>query len=345
MALFGWTLIAAPFEGFGSGMVFLSDQHARKEPELYVGATLSHAVRLQNRSSTPISITELKDPGKTASVTASALQLRAGEEVSIAIEQPVERLGEFNYRYSFVTNEPGSPRYRFSVSGFAQSAYDPEKTSLSFGIVKRGQSNRQDFELASREVDRLEIISISPAPELLTRHEKRAGLSKEAAVVEVFLRDNVPLGLLSGRFYVTTNVPHQPMYPVTWHAAAYDDVYPSANPVSMGLTHAGQRLEATVALKSFSGQSFTIENIDTTNAAFANVEETRRCSNASQDGTCWEIVLWTASELPQDVQGLLRISTSLDYKEPVPVHLLGRFVSRTTQIQQLDIADTGKESR
>jgi len=309
------------------------DPHAQFE-DAYQQAILSHRFLLRNSGPRPITIVETYDPQGSAQLTLKEKVLRPGAEGELVVKQPLgDRLGKMNFRYSLVTDEPDRPRYRMSLSGFVESAYDPETSSFSFPMADRDRETTAEHDLFSREVERLEVLGMTGLPSFLeVRIAGRAGLSGEGLALKALLKPGAPLGLLSGAFELRTNVVQQPILSLRWSANVFADIVPSANPVNLGLVRAGESLGAEVVLKSRQGQAFEVTTVEDSEG---RLTWSRAACDPQVEG-CQKLTLACRSDEPATLRGEIRIFIS-GRAEPIPLQYVGRFVSPHTTIKDLRI--------
>jgi hypothetical protein len=230
--------------------------------EVYAGALVTHRFPFRNRGTTAVRITEVRPVSARARAAAHPPVVPPGGEGYVEVEQPTEgRLGVASFRFALLVDD-GAPERKLALTGFIQSAYDPDQPVMDLGIVGPGATS--SLELFSREVDRLEVSAVLDAPAFLSVDtEGRAGLAQEGVVLRLRLRPDTPLGFYSGTLRVRANVPHQPELPVVWRAGVYDDVVPSDAPVDLGVVREGQPWVKAIALATRSGRPVEVERVDT----------------------------------------------------------------------------------
>jgi hypothetical protein len=309
------------------------DPHATFE-DTYQQSTLAHRFLLRNSGPRPITIVETHDPQGSAQLTLKEKVLPPGAEGELAVTQPLgDRLGKVNFRYSLVTDEPDRPRYRVSMSGFVESAYDPETLSFSFPMADRDQEATAEHDLFSREVPRLEILAMTGLPDFLeVRVAGRAGLSGEGVALKALLKPGAPLGLQSGSLELRTNVPQQPVLTLRWSANVFADIVPSANPVNLGLVRAGESLRAELVLKSRRAQAFEVTGVEDPSG---RLTWSRAACDPAVAG-CQKLVLTCRSDEPTTLRGEIRILFG-GPADPIPLSYVGRFVSPHATIKDLQV--------
>ena len=232
--------------------------------EVYEGAVLRHRFALRNRGSRPVRITEARAVSPRARATARPDVIPPGADGYVEVEQPTEgRLGMASFRFALLADD-GSER-KLALTGFIQSAYEPDQPALDLGAAAPGASG--SLELFSREVDRLEVRGVAEGPAFLSVDtEGRAGAVKEGVAVRLNVSRDAPLGFHAGTLRLRTNVELQPEVPLVWRANVYEDVVPSESPLDLGVVREGQRFAKLVRLESRSGAALDVERVDAAGA-------------------------------------------------------------------------------
>jgi hypothetical protein len=313
-------------------LVFADDPH-QEFADSYQFGVVEHEFAAVNRGLRPVVIEQALAVRGDALVVAEPTVVAPGAGVRIRVSQPLATsLGRAAFRYALVTDEPGVSRYRFSLSGFVQSAYDPERPVLDLGMVDRDQGARASVELGSREVDRLELLAAATDGAPIRVETSPTGVVGEALVVTAILEPSAPLGTVAGTITLTTNVEHQPTVEIPLTAQVFGDLVPSEHPIAFGLVRVSDHVTKDITLASRSGRAFTIEAIDggvgpvTTDAA--------PCSGDSP-ADCWVVRVMVNASAPTSIGGILLISTDRQ-DETVPLSYGGLVVGRETVIRQLD---------
>lgn len=230
--------------------------------EVYAGAVVTHRFAVRNRGPRPLRIVEARATSGGARVTAEPQVLAPGGEGHVDVQQPTAGgTGVAEFRY-FVRADDGAPERELRLTGFVQSAYDPDQPAVDFGTAAPGAE--ATLELFSREVARLEVREIAGAPAFLSAQaEGRAGAAGEGVALRLRLAPDVPLGFHAGALRVRTNVERQPEVTVGWRAGVYDDLAPSEAPIDIGVVREGQPMVKVVQLVRRSGGLVEMDRIDT----------------------------------------------------------------------------------
>jgi hypothetical protein len=265
----------------------------------------------------------------------------AGATGEARVIQPLaDKLGEASFRYALITDEPGVSRYRFSLSGFVESAYDPERPEAVFGEVERGAGALAEVEVSSREVLRLELIeTLELPPWLRVEAGERTGDAGQGFQLKVRLLPEAPLGLVAGTFLLRTNVPNQDRVAVRFRGAVYGDVRPSVNPVGWGAMNLGQRYRESLRLRSRSGRPVEIDSVTDT-AGLVRVE-VQPCPETPEDAACRRLQLEMVVA-PTVATGLFGGHLRVKLKgstDVLPIAHSGLVVAPGTPIRNLEIPD------
>jgi len=158
--------IGARGEGPGA-LVFDASVQATFE-DVHQGGVVERRFSFRNGGSHVVRIEQgiaLSQPGTVAFEPAI---VPPGGQGQVTVRQPVEdRLGHASFRFALVTDEPGVARYRLGLSGFVESAYDPEKPALEWKPADKGALPTAEAELFSREVEALRVVEVRDAPPFL----------------------------------------------------------------------------------------------------------------------------------------------------------------------------------
>ena len=230
--------------------------------EAYEGVLLTHRFAFRNRRTVPVRITELRPVSPRGRASAHPDLVPPGGLGYVLVEQPTGgRLGLASFRYALKADD-GAPERKLALTGFIQSAYDPDQPVVDMGTAGPGASG--SLELFSREVDRLEVREVLDAPAFLSvEAQGRAGPAQEGVVLRLGLRPDAPLGFHTGTLRVRTNVERQPEVPVLWRAGVFEDVLPSEGALDLGVVREGQPFVKVVQLERRSGERLEVERLET----------------------------------------------------------------------------------
>jgi hypothetical protein len=313
-------------------------------PDAFQHSTVRRTFRFTNQGAREVVIEEAFGLKPGATVTARPTRVPPGAQGTIEVAQDVgDVLGETSFRFALITDEPGVSRYRLSLSGFVMSAYAPEIALVDFGRVTRGAAVEKTLEIASREVERLEVLRAEDVPGFLDVDTKeRAGLAGENVVVRVRLSERPPLGLSTGRVVLWTNAPTQPRLELRYAAQVFADVEPEAHPLSFQLVRMGEPRTIDVRLRSRSGRAFQVkEAVDTLGVVDVTSEP---CGGGTGPSPC--VVLHATAHVlgPLDLAGSLLVKIEGD-AEVLPLAYSGMVINPQTRVQDLDASTLPSPAR
>jgi hypothetical protein len=223
-------------------------------------AQVRHVFAFRNGGSIPVTIEQAVSLDGTARVEAMPRVVQPGGNGEVLVVQPIAgKLGQTSFRYALVTGEPGVSRYRFSLSGFTESAFEPEKGMLAFGQVDRAKGASLELELTSREVPRLEIQGFEDLPPWLSLEVAgRQGEDQQGILLTAKLAAKPPLGWQHGTVLLRTNVGSQPLYPLQYAAVILGDLVPSEFTIPFELVEPGSTYSHKIELRSRSGAAIEL---------------------------------------------------------------------------------------
>lgn len=326
--------------GVPGALVFTDDPHQRFA-DSYQHAVVEHLFTAENRGPDPVTVEQALAVRESAELAAEPTVITPGGQLRVRVRQPLgNELGEAAFRYALITDEPGVSRYRFSLSGFVQSAYDPERPLFDFGLVDRDRGARSSVELFSREVDRLELLGVTTGSSAVRLEASRTGIAGEGLLLTAVLEPGASLGTLSGTATLTTNVANQPTVEVPLLAQVFGDLVPNEHPIKLGLVRVGEHLTRDVILRSRSGRLFSIDHVEDLGGSLAT--DAAPCSGDGPSD-CWVVRLIVDAGSPGMLGGTLRIVTDRD-GETLPLAYGGIVVGRETEVRQLDLGPVSQPS-
>lgn len=336
-------LVAAAQASEPPALTFEAPQHARF-PDAYQHQTIEHRFAFTNTSQRTVRVERTVDVSGTAQVVVEPEVIPPGARGEVRITQPLgNRLGVTAFRYAVITDQPGVPRYRVSLTGFVQSAYDPEVAQVDFGTPNNAASSSQEQELFSREVAHLEVAGQEGLPPFLHLDaSRRAGVAGEGVLLHLELSPGAPLGLQAGSFDVLTNVPNQPRWTLSYRANVFGDVVPSRNPIELGLTRVGSWAVAELELTSRSNQPFTVARVaeEGSGVAVSFAPCAPEGPDPASPAPCWRLRLAYKAEQEETLEGLLQVFLA-GSDEPLPVRYVGWIVAPNTAIRHIDLPAAG----
>ena len=318
-----------------AGALVIDGPRARFD-DAYQATAVTHRFPFRNRGAKPVVIEQALALAPGGTVEASPRVVPAGGEGAIVVRQSLaDVLGLVTFRYALVTDEPGVSRYRVLLSGFVQSAYEPERAFLDLGGLECSAGGAGSFELFSREVERLEVVDISGVPDgARVRITERAGDAEEGVRIRVELAGAGMLGTRTGRFQIRTNVPQQPTFDVGFRANVFCDLVPSESPVVLGLGNEGQEMTRTVELVSRSGRPVKIDRVeDPTEVVRATLVPCGEPRDA-----CVGLRLQIDSARRGGLNGTVLVFEA-GAAEPIPLAYTGLVVGAEKVVKKVELAD------
>ncbi len=310
---------------------------------VYQRAVVEQVYPFVNQGRRPVTILAVRPRFEGGTGEAVPPVVPAGGRGVIRVRQPVgDRLGATAFRIALDTDDPEAPLLRLGLSGFVESAYEPQASRIDFGVVYREAGGReQALDMASREVERLEVRSIEGALEFLeVSAAGRSGEVGEGVRLTARVRPGAPIGIYSGTLLVHTNVPNQPEVAVPFSATVYGDVVPERNPVSFGLVRIGQGYEGSVELRSRSGTGFEVQSAVDPDGNVGG--EAAPCPGETADAPCRRLNLRGLALASGPFGGTFYVRIS-GQDAPLPIRYSGLATSPKTQVKSLDFSDSPGE--
>ncbi|HXU46765.1 MAG TPA: DUF1573 domain-containing protein [Thermoanaerobaculia bacterium] len=315
--------------------------------DVHQRSTVEHRFAFVNRSARPVSIAGVLPRAEGGTGEAVPSVVPPGGRGEIRVRVPVgDRLGRTGIRIAVDSDDPVAPRLRVGLSGFVESAYEPVAPRLDFGVVFRESGRNLALDLASREIERLEVRGIeiqglgTQPPFVTARADERSGDAGEGVKLRAEIRPGAPAGIFHGTLLVRTNVPSQPELAIPFAAAVYEDVVPEPNPVPLGLARVGEGFSGETRLRSRSGQPFDLgKAVDPAGRITA---EGLPCPDAATDASCLLLRLRGTATAPGTLEGEIAVSLK-GIATPVPVRYFGVAASQSTEIRTLDLTGVRTE--
>lgn len=240
---------------------------ARCEPacpplELYQRQTAERVFVVGNDGSSPIRIAEVAPLSGTGSADFEPSVLAPGQEARVTVRQPVDdALGLQQIAFDLISPDAAPLRLQFPV--FVQSAYRPERPAFDFGYARRGGGEPRQISLDSHQTDTLRIDRIVAKPHWLSVIvvPRADSADPQHAELRAVLLPSAPLGELTGRVLVGTNVAEQPEISIPVRAQVYGEVSAMPPVVSFGAVERGTPAAQDVTLRALDGKALAIARV------------------------------------------------------------------------------------
>ncbi len=309
----------------------------------YQRTVIEHRYAWENRSDKSFRVLETVAVSGGGELTVEPEVIGPHASGYVTVRQPLgDRLGSTSFRYAIVTDESGGARYRMTLSGFVQSAYDPVSPTLDFGVVDRTSGGSVEFELYSREIDRLELRGVEEKPAFVeVIGADRIGVAGEGVLVLASLSPDAPEGHVNGQFVLQTNVPHQPALAVPWRAIVAGSVMATENPFDLGLIEIGSTATKELRLISRDGSPFEVERFE---AADPLMFTDGPCADAEgpTEGLCRSVTVSWEPTGGQRLSGVLQVFLR-DQADPIRVKYRGLAVPPGTRVKELTPPPSGQD--
>lgn len=226
--------------------------------EAYAGSEVAHTFAVRNDGARPVRIIEINPNTDPTRVDPLPGPIPPGGRAELTIRQgTMGRLGLITYRFLLKTDD-GLPDRRLALSGFVQSAYDPDQPIL---MGEAGPTEVVELAIGSRETSRLEVLEVKGAPAFLEIDTRGRG-ADGAVPLRAKVRPEAPLGQHTGTLLLRTNVPQQPAVAVPYRVTVFEDVAPEEVPIDLGAIGQGRPFEKKTRLRSRSGRPFEVTSVD-----------------------------------------------------------------------------------
>jgi hypothetical protein len=310
------------------------DEPTASVGESYQFGAVEHTFQVENRGDRAIKLLAIEPQQAGGSGEFSTDLLPPGGQASIQVRQATGgRLGRARFAWLLRTDDPDQPSPRLVVGTFVQSAYDKEYPFVEFGIIDRTRGAQAEIELASREIDSVELVEVMAKPEFVELTESgRTGVAEQSVMLKVKLLPGTPLGLRSGSIQLRTNVPHQPFYVIGFQAGVYADIVPSVPVVSLGAVRLGDAFDATFRMSSRSGRPFAVGRVEDPTDRFET--SFRPCEGGDGPAACWEFRSRASIPRKGGVRGEILV-TPAGSDEAIPITYSGLVAAVDAQITNL----------
>jgi len=318
-------------------LVFETPPQATFE-DVHQGAVVERRFTLRNNGPATVRIERGIALHAQGTVEADPTTVPGGGRVEVRVRQPVgDRLGRAAFRFALVTDEPGVARYRLGLTGFVESAYDPEAPALDWGAAERGTTRTVEAEVFSREVEALRVLDVGNVPPFLrVDASARAGLNGEGVRLQATLDTRqAPLGVTHGVLRLRTNVPGQPECPVSYSFNVRGDVVPSRDALNLGLVREGEEATGELTLTSRSGRAVDVTAIESPDVPVTT--EVVPCAGDAAGPACRALRIKYKSAERGPFTGRLMVRVA-GLEEPLRLLVSGVVISPQARVKEIDLA-------
>lgn len=309
--------------------------------EVYQGTPVEVRFDCHNRSSSPVTISEVDPqvPGGTALFEPAVVP--PGASAEIVLRQTTDRLlGVSAATFILRTDDPGKRDRKLIMRGFVQSAYEPETGAVDLGLVDRAQGETVTFDLETREARHLGLVNAETSAEWLHVEAVERGDESVAGIrLQVTVTPTVPLGPFAASVDLTTDLPHQPRYHLRCTGTAVGDLVPSPLRLDLGLVRLGRPITTELRLTSRSGRSFEIASVEglPPGAAFSHAP----CPDVAGGEAGWMCQLLRLDLDPVEagrLTGVIAVHPSTG-EPPVPIPFHAFVVTADTEVKRVVVDD------
>ncbi|MEO8669865.1 MAG: hypothetical protein ABI411_01045 [Tahibacter sp.] len=310
----------------------ISPQHERFA-DSYQFSTIRQNYTVTNQGTATVVLKRIEARSGIGNIIDNPKQLAAGASGQIVVEVPVgAAIGDTSFRFALFTDEPSVDRYRFTLSGFVQSAFDPEVSSADFGTLNRGDTPTREIEIASREAADWTFGAVVEQPDFVK-------VSINGKRITVGLLESTPPGFISGRVLVRSTVPQQPMVVVAITGFVLGELILDEKAVNVGAVELGSTVQQSFNVRT--RQSLALKGQLRAEVKPPWHTRIKECPSPSSDCVAVELSGKPASVGPIGDTIMLERKGSKD--PPLPVHFFGLAVNPGQPIKQIDARDAGSE--
>lgn len=305
----------------------ITPQHARFADSYQFG-TVRQSYEVTNTGATPVTIKRIEPRSRAGKAVESPAQLAPGASGKVVIELPLDAaLGEAAFRFALFSDEKDVERYRFTLSGFVQNAFEPETPALDLGTIARGNAVSRELSLETREAATWSFGEVTEKPE-------HTGVTVDGHSIRVGLLPTAPPGWVRGRIVVSTSLPQQPQVAVAVTGFVMGELLLDAKAVNLGSPEVGQE-----ARQSFRVQGRDALRLKGRISARAETPWTARvheCTPAKDDCVMVDISGKPAAAGP--IGGTVLVELAGGKDPALPVHFYGVALHPGQPLKQVDAA-------
>lgn len=230
--------------------------------EVFENQTVRQVMRVRNTGTRPITIRRVDPAPPPGTAHFEPRVVEPGQSGQLVLEKPMaEERGLQTVRFHLLSDDPSRPSQPVSFPVFVQSAYYPELPDIDFGYADRRTEPSRTLTIDSLETDALRVVSIVEKPDWLIL-EPAAGRSPQQVQLRAKLAGSVPLGELSRRIVLRTNVTAQPELVVRVRAHVHGDVTATPPSLSFGAVEQGKPAALDVELRTSDGKGLELAKLE-----------------------------------------------------------------------------------
>lgn len=285
-----------------------TEKHVRFDTT-YQYQTVRHDFVLTNDGERPVKLLRAEPRSGRGSVSGVPATLSPGGSATLTVELPLEStLGEAAFRFAVFTDEPDVERYRFSLSGFVQAAFDPEVNLLDFGDVRRGDTPSRELTLASREAQDWKLTGIVSKPSFIK------AVIRDNHVLATVTPD-APSGFVIGEIVLSTSMPNQPRVAISLRGYVTGKLVTSTRALSLGTVTIGSVGKAGFSVRAPSIKG--LQNQLTATVVAPWITRIRACVPVAADCAVVDVVGTPVQGGPFSGEVVLGINGEADQALPV----------------------------
>jgi hypothetical protein len=305
----------------------ITPQHARFADSYQFG-TVRQTYEITNTGKTPVAIQRIEARSRAGKAVESPAQLAPGASGKIVIELPLgASLGDAAFRFALFSDEKDVERYRFTLGGFVQNAFEPETPAVDLGTVARGAAASRTLSLDTREAAQWSLGEVVEKPE-------HTQVSVDGHTISVSLLATAPPGWLRGRVVLNTSLPQQPQVAVAVTGFVMGELLLEAKAVSVGSTEVGKEVRQSFSVRGRDALKLKGKISARTDAPWQ--ARVRECTPAADD--CVTIDL---SGKPADagpIGGTVLVELAGGKDPALPVHFYGVALHPGQPLKQVNSA-------
>jgi hypothetical protein len=235
-----------------------------------VGSTSTKNITLTNTGGVPVTIASITSTDPQFSLTPESSTIAPSGNVTAAVKfQPTSK-NTFSARFILQSNSIFGPdTISVTGSGNATAAIQTDKSSLSFGSVKKGSSKALAIRISNSGNDTLTISSITTTNPKFTVTIASKVLAPGASFDDSVRFSPTAIGPVSGNLTLTSNAPSSPtVVPLSGTGASEVTVTIDHANISYGDVVVGAHKDTTVTITNTGNDTLRISSFTSGNPRF-----------------------------------------------------------------------------